>query len=185
MSEIASASQLRMSYIRWALVTVPAVVFLGFFSGRILGGADNNPWFEALAKPAIMPPGWLFGVAWSVLYILLGLALALVLNARGNRFRGYALALFAVQLALNLCWSPLFFGAHQVLAAFALIVVILAFSIATTIAFGRVRTLAAWLMVPYLVWLSFASILNWQIHALNPGAETLVVGSGRTQIELN
>jgi translocator protein len=185
MSEIASASQLRMSYVRWALVTVPAVVFLGFFSGRILGGADDNPWFDALVKPAIQPPGWLFGVAWAVLYVLLGLALAVVLNARGNRFRGYALALFAVQLTLNLSWSPLFFGAHQVLAAFALIVVILTFAIATTIAFGRVRSTAAWLMVPYLVWLSFASILNWQIHVLNPDAEALVVGSSRTQIELD
>ena len=185
MNEIASSAQLRMSYVRWALVTVPAIFFLGFLSGRASGSGYGNPWFDALVKPAIMPPGWVFPVAWSTLYVLLGLALAMVLDARGNRFRRYAITLFVVQFALNLCWSPLFFAAHQVVAAFILIMFMLAFAIATTIAFGRVRTAAAWLMVPYLVWLSFASILNWQVHALNPNAESLAPGAARTQIELN
>lgn len=184
MSEIASAAQLRMSYVRWALVAVPGVVFLGFASGRVGGGAAGNLWYEQLAKPAIQPPGWAFPVAWSLLYIMIGLALALVLNARGSRHRAYAVALFAVQFAINLAWSPMFFAAHQVLLAFVLILVMLAFAIATTIAFGRVRTLAAWLMVPYLLWLSFASILNWQTHVLNPNAESLVPQARSTQIEL-
>ncbi|MFM9977222.1 MAG: TspO/MBR family protein [Sphingomonadaceae bacterium] len=184
MSELASASQLRMAYVRWALVTVPAIVFLGFLSGQLSNSGFGNPWFDALVKPAIMPPGWLFGAAWAVLYALQGLALALILNARGNRFRSYAIALFAVQFIVNLLWSPLFFAAHQVLAAFVLICVMLGLAIATTVAFARVRTLAAWMMVPYLLWLSFASILNWQLHALNPGAEALVIAPQGTQIDL-
>ena len=184
MNEIASPSQLRMSFARWALVTVPAIVFLGFLMGRVSNSGFGNPWYDALTKPVLQPPGWAFGAAWTVLYIMLGLALAMILNARGNRYRGYAIALFAVAFISNLAWSPLFFVAHKMLAAFFLILFMLAFGIATTIAFGRVRTAAAWLMVPYLLWLCFAAILNWQTYVLNPGAETLAPAGRVTQIDL-
>lgn len=184
MTELASTSQIRMSFVRWALVTVPTILFLGFFSGRMANSGFGNPWYDALVKPAIQPPGWAFGAAWSVLYVLIGIALAMVLNARGNRYRGYAIALFSVAFVATLAWSPLFFAAHKVFAAFFLILFILAFAIATTIAFGRVRTAAAWLMLPYLLWLSFASILNWQTHLLNPEAETLAPARPVTQIDV-
>jgi translocator protein len=184
MSELASSGQIRMSFVRWALVSVPATIFLGFLSGRVSNSGFGNPWYDALVKPAIQPPGWAFGVAWSVLYAMLGLALAMVLNARGNRYRGYAIALFAVSFVANLAWSPLFFAAHQVFAAFFLILFMLAFAISTTIAFDRVRKAAAWLMLPYLLWLSFAAILNWQTHTLNPDAETLAPAGPVTQIDV-
>ncbi len=184
MTEIASRGQLRMSFVRWALLTVPLIFFLGFLSGRASQSGYGNPWFDALAKPAIMPPGWVFPVAWSTLYVLIGLALATVLAARRARWRSVAILLFVFQFAINLIWSPLFFAMHQVLAAFALILVMLAAAIATTIVFGRVRTQAAWLMVPYLAWLSFAAILNWQVHALNPNAETLVPNQRASHMEL-
>lgn len=184
MSEIASSSQIRMSFVRWAVVTVPTILFLGFFSGRMANSGFNNPWYDALIKPAIQPPGWAFGAAWSVLYVMIGIALAMVLNARGNRYRGYAIALFAVAFVATLAWSPLFFAAHQVFAAFFLILFILAFAIATTIVFARVRKAAAWLMLPYVLWLSFASILNWQTHVLNPDAETLAPARPVTQIDV-
>src|SRR4051812_28155151 len=80
--EIASRSQLRMSYLRYALFTVPAILLLGTLSGRASMSGYGNPWFDALAKPGFMPPGWAFGVAWTILYILLGLSLAMILNAR-------------------------------------------------------------------------------------------------------
>jgi translocator protein len=185
MSELASPNQLRMSYLRWALVTVPAIVFLGFLSGMLANSGYGNAWFDALKKPAIMPPGWVFPVAWTVLYVMQGIALAMILNARGNRYRGHAIALFTVQFILNLVWSPLFFAAHQVLPAFVLIIAMLGFAIATTFAFGRVRSIAAWLMVPYLVWLCFASLLNWQVHQINPDAANLVTAPPATQIDLN
>jgi tryptophan-rich sensory protein len=98
----------------------------------------------------------------------------MILNARGAPGRGLAIAAFIVQLIANYCWSPLFFGMHQISAAFWLILFILAAAIVTTLLFGRIRSAAAWLMVPYMMWLSFASILNYQFDQLNPDAETLV-----------
>lgn len=184
MTGIASRSQLRMSFLRYALVTVPLILLLGILSGRASNSGYGNPWFDALVKPEAMPPGWLFSVAWTILYILLGLALAMILHARGARGRPLALGLFAAQFLLNLAWSPIFFAAHQVGTALIVIVVMLALAIATTVAFGRIRRTAAWLMVPYLAWLCFAGVLNYQIDVLNPDAETLVPGQGGTDILL-
>ncbi|RJF90743.1 TspO/MBR family protein [Sphingomonas cavernae] len=184
MTELASQSQLRGSLFRWALVTVPATVLLGVLSGRLSNSGYGNPWFDALQKPDIMPPGWVFGAAWTLLYVLMGLAAAVVLNARGANGRPLAIALFIAQFVANLAWSPLFFAAHQVSLALWLILLILVLAVATTAAFGRVRAIAAWLMVPYLAWLCFASLLNWQIDRLNPDAETLVRGSPKAQIAL-
>jgi tryptophan-rich sensory protein len=115
--EIATKSQLRWAFLRWAMVTVPLILLLGFASGRVAASGEGNPWYAELAKPAINPPGWVFPVAWSALYILIGLALAMILNARGSRLRGLAIALFAAQMVANLAWSPLFFAKHQVFAA--------------------------------------------------------------------
>src|SRR5215213_2125258 len=98
MTGIASRAQLRMSFLRYALVTVPAILLLGTVSGRASGAGAGNAWFEALIKPDFMPPGWLFGAAWTILYILLGLALAMILHARGARGRGLAIGLFLAQL---------------------------------------------------------------------------------------
>lgn len=182
MNQLASTSQLRMSLLRWALFVIPAVMALGLLSGIVSGSGDNNAWFAELIKPDIQPPGWLFGVVWPILYLMIGLAFAMVLNARGARGRGVAIGLFLAQLLLNLLWSPIFFGQHQVTTAFFLIIAILILAIATTFAFGRVRKVAAWLMVPYLAWLSFASILNFQIDQLNPDAESLYVPAASAQI---
>lgn len=182
MSEIASKGQLRLSFLRWALFTVPAILLLGMISGRVSGSGYQNRWFAALVKPDIMPPGWAFPVAWSLLYILMGIALAMILHARGARMRGIAIVLFVAQLLCNLAWSPLFFAAHQVWDAFTLILVILGLSILTTLLFARIRKVAALLLVPYILWLCFASVLNYQIAVMNPGAETLVAPALRTQI---
>ena len=175
MSQLASPGQLRMSLLRWALFVVPAVMFLGFLSGTMSGSADENAWFQELVKPNAQPPGWVFGLVWPILYFLTGLAFAIVLNARGAPQRMLGIGLFLTQFALNLLWSPLFFGRHQVTTTLYLIILILAAALATTFIFGRIRKSAAWLMVPYLVWLSFATILNYQIDQLNPDAERLYV----------
>ena len=171
-----------MSLLRWILFIVPMTILLGFLSGQIAGSGEENRWFNALTKSELQPPGWLFGVAWTILYAMIGTAFAMVLHARGAPLRGIAVVLFLVQYALNLFWSPLFFGMHQVSAAFWLLVVIFILSVATTVVFGRIRKAAAWLMVPYLAWLCFAGIWNKQIDWLNPNAETLVVPAVRTQI---
>lgn len=184
MSELASRGQLRAAYLRWAVVTVPLILLLGFASARLVPTGENNVWFSALAKPALMPPGATFGVVWAALYVLLGLALAMILHARGSRGRGTAIALFAAQMVANLIWSPLFFGAHKVVPALVTLGVLFVLAGATTCAFARVRGWAGVLMLPYLAWIAFAAVLLFQIHALNPDAETLAPSQSSTQIQL-
>lgn len=182
MSEIASRGQLRLSFLRWALFTVPSVEFLGLVSGLMAGSGADNAWYAVLSKPGFTPPGWVFGAVWPVLYLLIGLALAVVLNARGAQGRGQAIMLFAVQLVCNLAWSPLFFAAHELTLATYLAVMILVMAAITAILFSRIRPWAGLLMLPYIGWLAFAAILSYQLQQLNPGAETLVPPAGHTQI---
>ncbi|HEX8443443.1 MAG TPA: TspO/MBR family protein [Allosphingosinicella sp.] len=184
MSGIASKSQLRMSYLRYALFTVPLILLLGTVSGRMANSGYDNAWFAALVKPALMPPAWMFGVAWTILYILLGLAIAIILNARGARGRGLAVGLFVAQMLLNFSWSPVFFGMHKVNTALLILVAMLLTAAATAFRFWRIRKNAALLMLPYLAWLTFATVLNYQIGQLNPDAENLVPSGGGTDIIL-
>ncbi|APG62092.1 tryptophan-rich sensory protein [Sphingorhabdus lutea] len=183
MRQLASPQQLKMSLLRWALFIVPTILFLGFLSGAVSGSGEENSWFQMLERPAAQPPGWVFPIAWTILYAMIAFAFALILNARGAKGRGLAIILFLMQLALNLAWSPLFFGGHQITYALYLIICILGCAIATTFAFGKIRKLAAWLMVPYLAWLSFATLLNYQIDMLNPDAETLYAPAATSIIE--
>jgi benzodiazapine receptor len=143
---------------------------------------NESDWYRALAKPGATPPGWVFPVVWSSLYVMMGLALAMILNARGAGARGLGITLFVAQFALNLAWTPLFFGAHRIALALLVIVAMTALTIATAFAFARVRKAAAWLLVPYMVWISFASVLTWRIGQLNPHAETLVPAPQTTQM---
>lgn len=184
MTGLASASQLRMSFLRWALVTVPAILLLGTVSGRVAGSGYGNPWFDELLKPALMPPGWVFGAAWTILYILLGLSLAMVLHARGARGRGRALALFWVQLALNFAWSPVFFAFHRVGLALGLLAAMIVFTGVAIALFWKIRRAAALLLLPYLAWLCFAEYLTLEIARLNPDAEQLVPGDASSDIAL-
>jgi benzodiazapine receptor len=168
MTAIASRAQLRMSFLRWALVTVPAVLLLGTLSGVLANSGYGNVWFDGLVKPSFMPPAWAFPVAWTILYICLGLALALILHARGARRRSVALAVFLAQLALNYAWSPVFFGLHRIWPALGLIAAMILLAAAATFLFLSIRKAAALLMLPYLAWLCFAAALNLQIGRLNP-----------------
>ena len=168
MNALASSGQLRGVVIRRALVCVPLLVLLGVLSGQLSGDGAGDAWFATLRKPPGFPPAILFGFVWSVLYAMMGLALALVLAARGARLRGCAIALFAVQLVLNLAWSPLFFGMHRISWALADIVMLDIAVVATILLFWRIRPSAAWLMVPYLAWILFATYLNGAILRDNP-----------------
>lgn len=182
MNEIASKGQLRMAFLRWALVTCSLILLLGIGSGVVAGSGYQNAWFAVLNKPDFTPPGWVFGTVWTILYILLGLALAMVIGARGAPGRGLAIMVFIVQLLLNFAWSPLFFAAHEATLAFYLLLVILVLAVIAAMLFARVRTFAAVLMLPYLLWLAFASYLAFAIDEMNPNAEMLVAPSISTQI---
>ena len=184
MTALASKGQLRMSLLRYALVTVPLVLLLGTVSGRMANSGYGNPWFDALAKPGFMPPGWVFGVAWTILYILLGLALAWLLHARGARWRGVAIGLFLVQLAMNFAWSPLFFGWHQVGWALALIGAMIVLSVPLIVLLWGIRRVAALLFLPYLAWLCFAALLTLSIRTLNPDAGEVAPQPATTDIVL-
>ena len=171
MTTLASRAQLRASFIRWALFIVPAVVLLGFVSGNLAGTGEGDPWFAALAKPAEYPDASLFPIVWGILYVMMGLAFALVCSAWGAKGRGIAIAAFVVQLLLNLAWTPLFFGQHEITYALYLIVALNVMILITMILFFRVRKMAALLLVPYLAWSIFAAYLNYEILELNPDAD--------------
>jgi tryptophan-rich sensory protein len=182
MTELASKNQLRMSFARWAVVVVPLFVLLGGLSGLLSNSGMDNQWYAQLLKPEIMPPGWAFGVVWTTLYTLMGLAVASILDARGANGRALALGLFAVQFLLNLGWSPVFFGAHQAHAAVFLLIAILLVATITVFAFAPIRRYAAWLLVPYLAWLTVALALAYQIDVLNPNAAHLGRVAGTAHI---
>ncbi len=171
MTVLASRAQLRASFLRWALFFVPVVLLLGFLSGILSGSGAENPWFAGLVKPALYPPPAAFGIVWSILYVMLGLAAALVTSAWGARGRSAALVLFVIQLALNLAWSPVFFGMHRISGALYLIGAIDLAVLVTLVLFWRVRWQAGALLLPYLAWVCFASYLNWQLLELNPRAD--------------
>jgi tryptophan-rich sensory protein len=141
------------------------------FVAAAIGGAasvDAGPFYSQLASPDWAPPSWLFGPVWTLLYATMGVAAWLVWRVDGFRTAKPALALFLVQLALNALWSWLFFGWHRGGAAFADILVLEVFIIATVILFWRIRPLAGMLLVPYLLWVGFAAALNYAVWIRNP-----------------
>jgi tryptophan-rich sensory protein len=184
MTVLASRGQLRASFLRWALVIVPAVSLLGFLSGRLSQSGPGNPWFDALAKPALYPPPETFGIVWPVLYVLMGLALSLVATARGAPGRGPAIAAFAVQLVLNLAWTPLFFAAHRIEPALYLLIALDLAVLVTIVLFWRVRRPAALLLLPYLAWILFATVLNWEFLRANPNADEAGSPASTTRFEI-
>src|SRR5918993_1887019 len=166
----------RREWWKIALVTVPAIVLAGSASGWLSGSGYGNPWFDALVKPPFMPPGWVFGTAWTTLYTLMGLALAIVLATPPFERRRNALILFFGQLALNFSWSPIFFAGHDITLAKVVIFVMAAIAAAAAGQFWRIRPLAGALMIPYLGWLIFAAMLTAAIENVNPEAGRSLLG---------
>ena len=160
-------SHRQKSVLWWSMICVPVIVLLGLASGQFSGSGEDDPWFAMLAKPAMYPPGWLFGVVWTVLYAMMGFALALVLASDRKAHKRSAITIFAVQLVVNLLWSPIFFGMHWIAFGFFWIVLLLVLVMATIAYFARVSRLAAALLVPYLLWVAFAAVLNLQFWQLN------------------
>ena len=180
MTVLASRGQLRASFLRWSLLIVPAVLLAGFASGVLGGSGPGNLWFDSLRKPAIYPPPEIFRIVWTILFVMMGVALTMIVTARGASGRGIAILVFLVQLALNLAWSPLFFGAHRITAALYLLVAIDIAVLVTIVLFWRVRRAAALLLLPYLAWVLFATLLNWEFLVANPDADGRMGGSNAT-----
>ena len=171
MNLLASSGQLRASFLRWALVCVPVIVLLGFLSGKVAQSGPGNPWFAALVKPGLYPPPSAFPIVWTTLYVLMGLALAMICAAPGARGRAAALVAFAVQFALNLAWSPVFFGAHLLTASLVVIAALDLAAVITAVLFWKVRARAGLLLLPYLAWIFFATYLNFAFLQANPAMD--------------
>lgn len=182
MTELASPTQLRAAFLRWALVLVPGVELLGFLSGQI--GSSKSPWFLSLVKPAIFPPPALFGIAWAVLFALIALALAVVITARGAPGRSAAIGAWCLTFMLILGWSPLFFGAHEITLAFYLLVAISLSALVTLWLIWKVRPIAGLLMLPFVGWVMFATVLNYAFMVENPGADGREVVGSKQRIEI-
>lgn len=133
-----------------------------------LASAKGGGFYQELSRPEWAPPSWLFAPAWAFLYLLMGIAAWLVWIAHGWRKAGKALALFLVQLAANALWTWLFFFWHLGAAAFIEIVVLWALIACTVFAFWRVSPLAGYLLLPYLLWVGFASALTFAVWQRNP-----------------
>jgi benzodiazapine receptor len=144
---------------------------LGSFAAAAVGGvasANAGDFYQQLARPGWAPPPWLFGPVWSVLYLLMGIAAWLVWRERGFRGARTALTLFVVQLAANALWTWLFFAWRRGALAFGEILLLWVLIAATILAFWRVRPLAGALLLPYLLWVSFATALTFAVWRANP-----------------
>jgi translocator protein len=142
---------------------------VGVLGSLFSTGESLNDWYSQLHKPSFNPPNWVFAPVWTVLYILMGVAAFLVWRQGVDRRDvRVGLWLFAAQLGLNALWTPLFFGYHQIGAAFADLVLLWLAILAVITAFQRVSTPAAVCLYPYLGWVSFAASLNGSLWRLNP-----------------
>jgi len=151
------------------LVLCIGLCFLFAFAGSLFTPQPGSEWYYTiLKKPSWNPPDWLFPPAWSLLFLLMGSALYLVVEQgyAKMKIRG-ALAVFGAQLVLNLCWSATFFGLHSPSLALGVIVLLWLAIVLTIVKFRSVSPVAGYLLIPYLLWVSFASYLNYTIWQLN------------------
>lgn len=155
---------------------MPRIVKLLFsialsFAAAGIGSLATTPniptWYAVLEKPFFNPPNWVFGPVWTLLYLLMGLSLYLVWTSKGKTSKQIAYKLFGVQLILNALWSIVFFGLHQPWLAVVVIITLLAILVFTVRTFAKYSKAAALLLVPYIAWVSFATMLNLGIALLN------------------
>ena len=125
-------------------------------------------WYATLAKPVFSPPNYLFGPVWSLLYVLMGISVAIIWEKglKTKKVRD-AIYLFGIQLFLNATWSPIFFGAKNLFIALIVIIIMWVYIVKTILAFAKIDKKASYLLYPYVAWVSFATILNFSVWFLN------------------
>ena len=145
------------------------IVFLAGAVGTVSTLPQITCWYAALTKPSWTPPNWAFGPIWSILYILMGIALFLVwregLNRKNVRI---AILIFAAQLIINVLWSLIFFGTHNIFGGLILIIILIAAILVNIIVFYSISKPAGLILIPYLVWVCIAGYLNYSVYILNP-----------------
>lgn len=147
------------------LLFIVGTELTGALSGIVSGG-NFRTFYNALNQPPLAPPGWVFPVAWGILYALMGISAFLIWQTEHIR-RKPALILYGVQLFVNFLWSPVFFRFHSLVGATVIILLLFALIIAMLLVFGHIRKSAAWLNLPYLLWVAFASYLTIGFLVLN------------------
>lgn len=146
-------------------ILIPLLV--GMVSGLFTSSGVTG-WYAAASKPWFNPPNWIFAPVWTLLYVLMGIALYLVWKTEADKtVKQTAIILFAAQLTLNFFWSFIFFKLQQPGWAFAEIILMWGMILFTLLWFGRISSTAAWLLIPYICWVSFAAVLNYSIWKLN------------------
>jgi len=143
------------------------ITFLAAFIGSFFTAKSIPNWYQFLNKPVFAPPNWLFGPAWTLLYLLMTIAAFLVWQKRKEVKTKRALTLYFVQLTLNALWSVIFFGFQNLGLAFLEIVILWLFILSTFFNFYKIRKTAGFLFLPYLCWVTFAAILNLSVWLLN------------------
>ncbi|MFC4232685.1 TspO/MBR family protein [Parasediminibacterium paludis] len=149
-----------------AINSIALTVGLGAASGYVTV-REIPTWYATLNKPSFNPPNYLFGPVWTILYILMGISVYLIWKLPPSPHRKKAINLYLLQFVLNLAWSIIFFNQHQIFLALIEIIVMWFGILLTIFAFSKFSKLAAWLLVPYISWVSFAIILNTAIWLLN------------------
>ncbi len=153
------------------IISAVLCLTLGSLSGFFTVDSVTT-WYQTINKPSWNPPGWLFGPVWTTLYILMGVSFALVWHSE-HPSRKRAMSIFVLQLVLNLIWTPIFFGLHQIGWSFFVIIVLLITIAATIMKFNQINKTSAWLLVPYIVWVGFATVLTGTIWYLNSNGNQL------------
>jgi benzodiazapine receptor len=151
---------------RSVLFFILLCLIVGWVSGLTTKAAIAT-WYRALAKPSWTPPELAFPIVWTILYILMGIAAGLVWRSR-HRGRLAASKMFLIQLAVSALWSPVFFGLHSPGGGLIVILLLLAAVTATITAFFPISRAAGWLLLPYLLWVGYATTLNLGVYLLNP-----------------
>ena len=132
--------------------------------GGLFTKAGPGTWYSGLHKPSFNPPGWIFGPVWTILYIMMGISLYFAVK---NKVGANAIKIFAIQLGLNLLWSVLFFGLNKLLLASIEVCILLGFILWTIKAFYKKSRVSSYLLIPYALWTTFATILTLAIFILN------------------
>ena len=150
------------------IIAIAVSELAGIIGSVFTAPAISSGWYASLVTPTLNPPAWVFGPVWTILFALMGIAAFLVWK-KGLATPGIkrALIIFDVQLGLNALWSIIFFGLHSPGVAFVEIIFLWLAILATIITFAKISKSAAWLLVPYILWVSFAGYLNFSIWMLN------------------
>lgn len=157
-----------MSKINLKKLSISIIITLvAGFIGSFFTGPAVKTWYLIINKPTWNPPSWLFAPVWTTLFIMMGVSLAIVWSKKMNKNVTLALQIFTVQMLLNILWSIIFFGLGNFWLAFVEIAILWVFILATIIKFFKIDKTAGYLLIPYILWVSFASFLNFTIAGLN------------------